>query len=435
VCFLTEFRIRAGVPTLEFTSTETTTPTMTETPTITGTATTAGTPTATAIPTEPAPEALQNATYVYDGDGNLVKSVINNKSTYFLGKLYQKKIDGATTIVQKYYSSGSAQIAVRTVSGATDTIQWMLSDHLGSTSTTANADGTWNSSIRYSAFGEIRASSGITNSNFRYTGQLRQAELGLYYYVARWYDPQTAHFTQADSIVPNAGDAASYDRYTYVRNNPIRFTDPSGHDVGCAGTEASNCKGMNNVVNRGLGYVINPRVNWILNFTLTNMIGNANSPTIKEIAILNRSVQTLLNGSSIDSQSKAGAVIPKANAYKKLYEKVDYGKEWDYKDKIKNLDTKLDNDGNDTVQKVRKNKYSYDTWSNIIFGYEGAAGDFSLNELQEGAGLAQYKYNFTHNKALTIDNSVNGFKKYDPPSDREGIKIGYDLCQGYLEMS
>ncbi len=216
-------------PTLEFTATETTTPTMTETPTITGTATTAGTPTATAIPTEPAPEALQNASYIYDGDGNLVKSVINGKSTYFLGKLYQKKIEGATTTVQKYYSSGSAQVAVRTISGASDTIQWMLSDHLGSTSTTANADGTWNSSISFSAFGEIRASSGITNSNFRYTGQLRQAELGLYYYVARWYDPQTAHFTQADTIVQNQTFSGSYDRYAYVMNNPIRYTDPTGN--------------------------------------------------------------------------------------------------------------------------------------------------------------------------------------------------------------
>jgi RHS repeat-associated protein len=105
----------------------------------------------------------------------------------------------------------------------------MLSDHLGSTSTTANADGSWNSSISYTAFGEIRASSGITARDFRYTGQLRQAELGLYYYVARWYDPQLAHFTQADTVVPNAGDAASYDLYTYVRNNPVRFSDPSGH--------------------------------------------------------------------------------------------------------------------------------------------------------------------------------------------------------------
>jgi RHS repeat-associated protein len=162
---------------------------------------------------------------------------VNGKSTYLLGKQYQKKVDGTNTTTMKYYSSGSTQIAVRTITDTSDTLQWMLSDHLGSTSTTANADGSWNSSISYSAFGEIRASSGITASDFRYTGQLRQAELGLYYYVARWYDPQTAHFTQADTVVPNAGDAASYDRYTYVRNNPVRYIDPTGHIVcnSCSG--------------------------------------------------------------------------------------------------------------------------------------------------------------------------------------------------------
>jgi hypothetical protein len=45
-------------------------------------------PNAIAVPTEPTPEPLQNATYTYDGDGNLVKSVINGKSTYLLGKQY-----------------------------------------------------------------------------------------------------------------------------------------------------------------------------------------------------------------------------------------------------------------------------------------------------------------------------------------------------------
>lgn len=192
-------------------------------------------------PTEAAAEPLQNAYYVYDGDGNLVKSIINGKSTYYLGKLYQKKIDGTEETIQKYYSSGSAQIAVRTVQGEEDKLQWLLSDHLGSTSTTANADGTWNSTIQYSAFGEIRASSGITPTEFRYTGQLRQDELGLYYYIARWYDPAIAHFTQADTIVPNAGDSAAYDRYAYVKNNPVKYTDPSGHTACIDFTSNGRC--------------------------------------------------------------------------------------------------------------------------------------------------------------------------------------------------
>jgi len=77
------------------------------------------------------------------GTANCVKSIVNGKSTNYLGKLYQKKIDGEEETNQKYYSSGSAQIAMRTIQGESDTLQWLLSDHLGSTSTTANADGTW----------------------------------------------------------------------------------------------------------------------------------------------------------------------------------------------------------------------------------------------------------------------------------------------------
>ncbi|MHC1784922.1 MAG: hypothetical protein AB9891_19585 [Anaerolineaceae bacterium] len=60
------------------------------------------------------------------------------------------------------FFAGGATIAVRTVIGEEDTLQWILSDHLSSASVTANADGTWNSSIQYTAFGEIRASSGLT---------------------------------------------------------------------------------------------------------------------------------------------------------------------------------------------------------------------------------------------------------------------------------
>ena len=48
------------------------------------------------------------------------------------------------------------------------------------------------------------------------------------YYNARWYDPALGRFAQADSIVP--GGVQGLDRYSYVNNNPMRYTDPSGHD-------------------------------------------------------------------------------------------------------------------------------------------------------------------------------------------------------------
>ena len=36
-------------------------------------------------------------------------------------------------------------------------------------------------------------------------------------------------FIQADSLIPDPGSAGAYDRYAYVQNNPLVYTDPSGH--------------------------------------------------------------------------------------------------------------------------------------------------------------------------------------------------------------
>ncbi|MFZ5883976.1 MAG: RHS repeat-associated core domain-containing protein [Chloroflexota bacterium] len=52
---------------------------------------------------------------------------------------------------------------------------------------------------------------------------------GLMFYNARWYDPSLGRFAQADTIVP--GGVQGWDRYAYVNNAPVRFTDPSGHEI------------------------------------------------------------------------------------------------------------------------------------------------------------------------------------------------------------
>ena len=51
----------------------------------------------------------------------------------------------------------------------------------------------------------------------------------LYDYVARRYDPALARFIQPDTIVPDPGDPQALNRYSYAANNPVRYTDPSGH--------------------------------------------------------------------------------------------------------------------------------------------------------------------------------------------------------------
>lgn len=64
----------------------------------------------------------------------------------------------------------------------------------------------------------------------QFTGQIKDDETGLYYLTARYYDPLLGRFIQADTLVPDWGNPQSYNRYSYCHNNPLCYTDPSGHD-------------------------------------------------------------------------------------------------------------------------------------------------------------------------------------------------------------
>ncbi|HEY3310752.1 MAG TPA: RHS repeat-associated core domain-containing protein [Anaerolineales bacterium] len=179
-----------------------------------------------------------NASFVYDGNGKRVKSVINGVGTVFVGNYYEV-VGGAVT---KYYFLGSQRVALRQ-GGA---LYYPLTDHLGSTSVTTDSLGNAVAELRYTAWGEVRYASGTTLSKYQFTGQYNEGELGLYYYNARWYDGSLGRFVQADSIVPPG--AQGLDRYAAMANNPVRYTDPSGHmaDEGDGGgcTNKIDCSGF-----------------------------------------------------------------------------------------------------------------------------------------------------------------------------------------------
>jgi RHS repeat-associated protein len=118
-------------------------------------------------------------------------------------------------------------------------LTYLLADHLGSNSLITSDAGNLLSETRYKPWGEIRYATGTTTTAYNYTGQYSNtADFGWMYYKARWYDPILGRFGQADSIVPGAGDPRSWDRYSYVKNNPVMYNDPSGHDVGRAASPA-----------------------------------------------------------------------------------------------------------------------------------------------------------------------------------------------------
>lgn len=112
--------------------------------------------------------------------------------------------------------------------GAGGIIRYFVTDHLGSTTRLINADGTDYSETEYLSWGIDDPTPADIGTSFKYTGQ-RQAEAGLYFYNARWYDPEVGRFIQADSIIPEPGNPLAWDRYAYGLNNPIINNDPTGH--------------------------------------------------------------------------------------------------------------------------------------------------------------------------------------------------------------
>jgi RHS repeat-associated protein len=80
----------------------------------------------------------------------------------------------------------------------------------------------------YTPFG-VELEGDPSGNPFRYTGRRYDAETGLYYYRARYYDADLGRFLQVDPV----GYADQWNLYAYVGNNPLNATDPTGMYV-CA---------------------------------------------------------------------------------------------------------------------------------------------------------------------------------------------------------
>jgi RHS repeat-associated protein len=112
---------------------------------------------------------------------------------------------------------------------ASETLSFIHSDHLGSTSLVTSQNGEVVYQQVYYPYGSTRDSTANLPTERQYTGQVSdQDQTGLYYYNARYYDPTIAKFTQADNSLID-----TLNRYAYVNNSPINLTDPSGAAIMC----------------------------------------------------------------------------------------------------------------------------------------------------------------------------------------------------------
>jgi RHS repeat-associated protein len=120
------------------------------------------------------------------------------------------------------------------------TVYWVLVDQLQSTMVLLDGNGNKVGEKWYYPFGAERHTSGSLFTDRRFTGQRWDGTIGLYDYRARYYDPALGRFVQEDTVVPEPGDPQALNRYAYALNNPLRYTDPTGHDVMLVGGFMTN---------------------------------------------------------------------------------------------------------------------------------------------------------------------------------------------------
>ncbi len=111
--------------------------------------------------------------------------------------------------------------------------------------------------------------SGGIPTDFLFAGQRWESSIGLYQMGDRWYDPALGRFISPDPIVPNSQDPQSWNRYSYVLNNPVKYTDPTGHMACLEDNFCFRRANGNDLVVRGGSYFVNPVEIGLANYYLS----------------------------------------------------------------------------------------------------------------------------------------------------------------------
>jgi RHS repeat-associated protein len=181
--------------------------------------------------------------YAYNADGLRVERVKNATGTNYagmptggtrtryllLGSEEIADLDSGRNIIRRYIPGAAIDERVAQVD-ANGAVTFIHNDKQNSV--IALSDTTGNPVVRrgYGVYGETDAAQmtvagpGTTPHPFGYTGRRWDADLGLYYYRARWYDPALGTFQQTDPI----GSLDYINLYAYVGLEPGNGTDPTG---------------------------------------------------------------------------------------------------------------------------------------------------------------------------------------------------------------
>ncbi|WP_228745459.1 RHS repeat-associated core domain-containing protein, partial [Paenibacillus sp. S150] len=141
----------------------------------------------------------------------------------------EEKIVGGVFTEQANFVRGD-RVLVKKDKKASKDYYYLYNGH-GDVVQIVNTGGAVVNNYTYDEWGNITSQvEGISNS-FKYTGEVYDAETGLYYLRARYYDPGMGRFLNEDTVEGQIDNPLSQNLYTYVSNNPLIYSDPTGHDA------------------------------------------------------------------------------------------------------------------------------------------------------------------------------------------------------------
>jgi RHS repeat-associated protein len=202
--------------------------------------------------------------YIYDGNGQRVEKCAAASATTACptsgttGTLYWRGTSSDTlaetdlggNYQEEYIFFNGQRIARRdtTSTGTTIAVHYYFSDHLGSHTVVENAAGTsCDQDIDYYPYGGVEHDyCPNVAQNYKFTGKERDSESGLDNFGFRYYGSSLGRFTSADDGTDqDADNPQSWNLYSYVRNNPVKYTDPDGHDCIYIDNDSGKMTGFN----------------------------------------------------------------------------------------------------------------------------------------------------------------------------------------------
>ena len=166
------------------------------------------------------------AAYRYDAQGRRIEKDVNAAVTRYVydDDAILLEFDGGNVLQARYSHGEEIDQPLAMMRGGAS--YFYHTDHLGSVRLLTDTAGAVANRYNYDAFGNWEATSYETVSNpFGFTARERDAESGLMFYRARYYDPRIGRFISEDPIGCASNDL---NLYRYVFNGPTNASDPSG---------------------------------------------------------------------------------------------------------------------------------------------------------------------------------------------------------------